>query len=135
MSGIRYTEGYKYQLADSYTVTVPITPQYTINTGFLVLTSDGELTISKGYAWDGCSGPTWDDRTNMRGGLIHDALYQLMREGHLSQLHRPTADSILKSVCLEDGMTGIRAWIYHKAVSAFGRKFAEPKPVEVLIAP
>lgn len=135
MSQIRYKDSYKYQLHDSYTISVPITPDVSINTGYIVLTCSGELTISKGYAWDGCSGPTWDDCTNMRGGLIHDALYQLMREGHLSQAFRPAADMTLKNICLEDGMNSIRAWLYHKAVKLFGQKFSEKRAEEVLTAP
>jgi hypothetical protein len=38
---------------------------------------------SKGYAWNGPSGPTLDTRNFMRGSLVHDALYQLMREGRM----------------------------------------------------
>ena len=135
MNCIHYKDSYKYQLYQDYTISVPITPQITINTGYIILTADGELTISKMYAWDGCSGPTWDDSTNMRGGLVHDALYQLMREGYLPLSCRAEADLLLRDICLEDGMSKLRAWIYHKAVSAFGQKFAEKQADEVLTAP
>ena len=44
------------------------------------------------------------------GSLLHDALYQLMREGLLDHtLHREAADRILQSLCREDGMTALRA--------------------------
>lgn len=132
---ILYKKGYKYQLRAEYVTAVSIKPTHDIETEFVQLTSDGKLTIAKNYAWDGCSGPTHDDMTNMRGGLVHDALYQLMREGQLSVSFRPEVDRLLKDICLEDGMCEIRAWVYHHAVAAFGKKFAAKQSETVLSAP
>ncbi len=80
----------------------------------------GLLWIKKGYCWDGCSGPTIDFKTNMRAGLVHDALYQLMRLGLLPIKYRPNTDSELRLVCIEDGMIAFRAWYFWKAVRLFG---------------
>ena len=80
----------------------------------------GELTIYKYYAWDGASGPTIDDKTNMRASLFHDALYQLMREGHLDKSYRKYADQLFRQMCLEAGMGKFRAWYYYTSVRVLG---------------
>ena len=82
---------------------------------------------SKGYAWDCPSGPTLDTRNFMRGSLVHDALYQLMRESLLDHtIHREPADRILQSLCREDGMTALRAWWVYQGVRLFGNPASDP---------
>jgi len=100
---IKYKGGYKYQLAETYQATVDIRPADTIHTEFIHLTRTGLLMIGQGYAWDGPSGPAIDTKNFMRGSLIHDALYQLMREGHLPKTCRRAADVELRRACAEDG--------------------------------
>lgn len=79
------------------------------------------LHIERGYAWDGPSGPTIRTKTFERGALVHDALYQLMREGHLSaSRYRDKADRELVSVCKEDGMSRFRAWWVYQGVKFGG---------------
>lgn len=99
---IRYREGYKYQLASAYRVMIEIYPLPRIATSFIALEPDGLLTISEGYAWDGPSGPAIDTSDLMQASLVHDALYQLMREGHLAYEHREAADRILQRIYSED---------------------------------
>ena len=118
---ISYKGGYKYQLRESYTVLISIKPPMPILTQYIDLYTDGRLVIKEGYAWDGPSGPTIDTQTFMRGSLVHDALYQLMREDYLSPItYRKEADKILKKLCLEDGMWSIRAWWVYWGVRFFG---------------
>ena len=111
---IRYKDRYKYVLWEEYRVTIPIHPPATILTDFIHLTPDGELIIRKWYAWDGPSGPTFDTKNFMRGSLVHDALYQLMRETFLDAAeYRDDADEILAAICREDGMSWLRSrWVY-----------------------
>jgi hypothetical protein len=114
MKCIQYAEGYKYQLRRTYVDTIGIKPAHDIRTAYIDLTVDGVLTIRGGYAWDGPSGPTIDTDTFMRGSLVHDALYQLMREGHLDMDQRQPADQILRDICQADGMWMPRRWwVYH----------------------
>ncbi len=121
---IAYKEGYKYQLAEDYTVEVPIRNQQ-IDTPYIVLSKNGFLTIKKGYAWDGPSGPTIDTHDFMRGALVHDALYQLMREHDLNKnIYREIADRTMRWMCQEDGMGWFRAWYCYYAVRLFGDKSA-----------
>jgi len=121
---IKYKEGYKYQLAEDYQVNVPIMSQ-DIDTPYIKLSKNGFLTIRKGYAWDGPSGPTIDTRDFMRGALVHDALYQLMRDHGLDKnVYRETADRTMRFMCQEDGMGWFRAWYCYWAVRWFGNKSA-----------
>ena len=87
---------YKYTLAKDYSTTIKIKPQNAIDTGLIALTEDGKLTIKEGYAWDGPSGPMPDTKTSMRASLVHDVLYQLMREEHVETDNREAADEILR---------------------------------------
>ena len=106
---IRYRRGYKYQLVNDYRVQTNILPGHDIECEFVQLDRAGVLTIRHGYAWDGPSGPTIDTPDFMRGSLVHDVLYQLIRDGYLGQHFRDDADSELKRICLEDGMPEARA--------------------------
>ena len=59
----------------------------------------------------------------MRGSLVHDALYQLMRNGLLDRDEfRDEADSELIRICREDGMSGLRSWWVNKGVRWFADK-------------
>ena len=100
---IRYRAGYKYQLAETYVARVPILG-YAGETPWLSLDAEGMLTIRAGYAWDGPSGPTLDTASMMRGSLIHDALYQLLRLGHLPASVRWLADEVYFEAVLADGL-------------------------------
>lgn len=133
---IFYKSGYKYQLDTSYSVLVDIHPKEDIKTDFIDLLKGGTLTIWKGYAWDGPSGPTIDTKNFMRGSLVHDALYQLIRQEYLSKNSREQADKELRRICLEDGMSRIRAWWVYRAVKLGGKSAADPRhKKEVLTAP
>jgi len=128
MEYITYKEGYKYQLHDEYSVGIPIKPGEDIDTNFIKLTADGALRIMKGYAWDGPSGPTYDSLNFMRGSLVHDALYQLMRGEFLdNEKYRKPADRLLQEMCKQDGMSSLRAWLVYKGVRFGGDVAADPK--------
>ncbi len=118
MEFIMYRKGYKYQLHDDYTVDINFKPPGLGTSDYIELTTDGHLTVKRGYAWDGPSGPTFDTHTFMRGALVHDALYQLMREGELDgEKYKIPADKLLKEMCLADGMNWFRAQYVYFAVS------------------
>lgn len=116
---IQYRDGYKYQLVETYTCRVSIVGQ-NARSEFIDLEPDGKLTICHGYAWDGPSGPTVDTKNFMRGSLVHDALYQLLREGLIPQELRQAADMILRDICREDGMSAPRAWWVYNGVRLGG---------------
>jgi hypothetical protein len=117
---------YKYTLVDSFSRQIEIEPDHKLGNDFLYLDENGILFISKGYSWDGPSGPTFDTKNFMQGSLVHDALYQLMREQHLDLKYRKYADELLRVMCIEDSMSKIRARIVYWAVRIFGKSSAVP---------
>lgn len=127
MKCIAYKAGYKYQLKEDYILAIEIKSADPIDTDYIRLDVMGELTIKKGYAWDGPSGPTIDTLNFMRGSLVHDALYQLMREKHLDRdTYREAADRLLQKICKEDGMWSLRAWWVYQGVRLFADPAADP---------
>ena len=132
---IFYKGGYKYQLDKEYSINTGLYPSKAIYRGFITLYASGHLVIKYGYAWDGPSGPTIDTKSFMRGSLVHDALYQLIRDGGLPEDPcRKQADDLLRKICIEDGMTALRAWWVYKAVR-FAGKDAALRQHETLSAP
>ncbi|MCK9281951.1 MAG: hypothetical protein M0P71_15105 [Melioribacteraceae bacterium] len=125
--GIKYRKGYKYQLVEDYTCQIGIYPEKDIVTEYIELTVTGKLFIKHGYAWDGTSGPTIDGPTNMRGSLIHDTIYQLLREGLLKPEWRKQADCEFEKACKEDGMCDIRRYIDLKGLRYFAGYAADPR--------
>jgi hypothetical protein len=123
---------YKYNLHQAYEYKADIKVKEPCDLGYVKIAAEGLLTISKGYAWDGPSGPTFDTKNFMRGSLVHDALYQLIRENKIDQDQRRRADEILREICLEDGMSKIRAWWVFWGVYLFGEGAAKP---DMLTAP
>lgn len=130
---VLYKEGYKYQLADDFMIQLEnIYPPVRIDAEYLMLSVEGQLIIKKGYAWDGPSGPTIDTKNTLRGSLVHDALYQLMREELLEEEWRDEADKELRRICRLDGMSWLRAKVWERMVNWFAAKCASPshkKPV------
>lgn len=134
MECISYKAGYKYQLVEEYSAEIPIKPKDNIDTEYIMLSEDGVIKIKTGYAWDGPSGPTYDSLNFMRGSLVHDALYQLMRQNYLEKdRYRKPADKLLQKMCKEDGMSFIRAWLVYKGVRFGGDVAADPKNKKVII--
>ena len=138
---MRYFKGdYKYILSEA------VHYKTSIHSGgatlpFCSIDPDGHLVVLRGYAWDGPSGPTVTTKSFMRGSLIHDALYQLLREtefGAIGSAHgyrRGAADRILWHVCLLDGMWKWRAaWVY-RGVRLGGGPSARTKKRRVYVAP
>lgn len=146
----RNLRNYKYQVVEDYTIDIPaqckielpitediIWPS-AVKT-FIKLTKTGQLTIFKGYAWDGPSGPTIDTKDFMRGSLVHDALYQLIREEKLDYSNRDASDRIIQRLCLNDGMNIIRAAYVYRFLKWFGGAAAKPgkkdEQVVIMTAP
>jgi len=135
---IKYKKGYKYQLQETYSHKIKdligdVFYPYQVNDyiEFDYNSSDClEIIIKKGYCWDGPSGPTIDTKNFMRGSLVHDALYQLMREKVINKRHRKYADELLRKICLEDGMCWFRAWYVYWSVRLFAKSAASPKNIK-----
>ena len=127
LSKIHYKGGYKYQLDQDYFDRVFIKPSVHIECGYIVLSTNGALMIERGYAWDGPSGLTFDTKSSMRASLVHDALYELIRNGFLSEEDREAADYELYERCIEDRMWKFRARAWLKAVRIGAGSAADPQ--------
>jgi hypothetical protein len=122
-------KSYDYVLKEDYVILVPIFPtaliQEPVNKVHISLDCDGVLFIKKGYAWDGPSGPAFDTPAFMRGSLVHDALYQLIRAERIDpRSSRKKADKILRNICKEDGMSRFRRWYVYWGLRMFGGQAA-----------
>lgn len=127
MKCISYKSGYKYQLKTDYFDVIRVIPSQPIRTEYITLSLDGTIKLFKGYAWDGPSGPSIDTLNSMRGSLVHDALYQLIRDGYLAKgQYRSIADKLLKKICRQDGMSALRAWLTYQGARLFGDPSADP---------
>ena len=124
---IHYRDGYKYQLAEPYMQNIGIKPPNEIGNEYVLLYPDGMIMISKSYAWDGPSGPCPDWPSVMRFSLIHDALYQLMREEMLPQSFRYAADCLALKLPREDGLPWALCQVVYHAVRFGGGPSANPK--------
>jgi hypothetical protein len=116
---------YKYTLAKQYIFETQWDNAPEINTRFIQLNKQGQLILHAAYSWDGASGPMPDLSSIIRASLIHDALYQLMREQHLPLSYRLAADRLLYTLCVADGMNPLLArWVYF-CVCCFGHNHAQ----------
>jgi hypothetical protein len=132
---MKYRSGYKYQLAEGERVQTAIRPPQDIVCEFLALSRDGVLYISPGYAWDGATCFP-DFKSIMRGSLIHDALYQLLRSGDLPPHWKDSADEELRIACIQDGMWKWLANSVYAAVQRFGKGSTEPEARRpIMVAP
>ena len=119
---ILYSSGYKYQLKADYQVHTDVVPDMPWEDQFCSLDVQGVLTVRSGYAFDGPSGPTIDTKSFMRGALVHDVLYQILRHGGLPKSYKDLCDRMLQRICVEDGMFKLRAWYVYQGVKMFGYK-------------
>ena len=117
----RKLKNYKYQLLEELRFFAGCPIQCIVDMPFVAVELGGFVTIKKGYAWDGPSGPTIDTESFMRGSLVHDVLYQLIREGCISIEYRDHADRLLRRICIEDGMSRARAWYVYNSVKYFAK--------------
>lgn len=94
---------------------------------WLTLSPDGLLTVRKHYAWDGVTGFP-DLNVLMRASLVHDALYQLIREGQLGADRRIDADREFQRLAAQDGFVEPLAAVAYAALRLFGGFATKPSP-------
>lgn len=133
---VHYRGGYKYVSAKAHRHQLMYLRDLPDCEGEFAAIQGGVLYINLYYAWDGCSGPTWDTDSNTRAGFIHDALYQMIRLGLIPAYRRGDCDKEFREICRQDGMYAFRRAAYYGGVHAFGGSSAIVGNVKpVLIAP
>ena len=138
----RWRRKYKYALIEDVTVFVGILGQ-AIDTAWFTLSIDGFLTIKAGYAWDGCTGMI-DTNSNMEAGLVHDCLYQMLREALIPNYKtiaildrskclekfkrmRSQVDDVFATLLEAGGCWRITVFSAPRVVKLMGEKYALPK--------
>ena len=116
---------WKYELTEDYLSPTDI-KGFKIDHDYVRLDEDGILLVRKGYMWDGASGPTYDSKSSMKPSLVHDALCQLMRLELLPFDLLDYTDKLFHTLCLECGMSKVRAWIWYKALKVCFGSYAKP---------
>jgi hypothetical protein len=101
---MKYKSGYRYKLDEAYLQTLPFSAFDCKDVpGGWVSLDGSKLYIVPGYAWDGAStGLPWTPKKWLRPSLVHDALYQLIREGHLPMERRKNADEVFYQLLREN---------------------------------
>lgn len=141
-TNLYYKSGYKYQTSRLFVCRTGILPDSDIHTEYISLLTDGTLIVQKGYAWDGPSGPTIDTPDTMAASLMHDAGYQLIREGYLEDCYRAHFDNLLKSTIKQDAemysepiqsLAKLRADYFYEGVRIFGDKYAHEPKLEICV--
>lgn len=138
---------YKNVLASEEYFALPGWSGVTYENGFLTLI-DGNLDIQIGYAWDGASGPVVQTKQLLYAALLHDALYQIIRQLQLAEVYRSAADrefrDIYRRICLEAypsnsigdrigrSLAKMRSVYIYNAVKWFGKSSVKkPKPKKI----
>lgn len=129
--------GYKYRLKEDYYIYIPELLNYSITTEYIRIRPNGMMCIDKEYAWNGASGPAPDAKWNMRGSLLHDACYQLIRLGKLPESFKGIADAILEREMIKDGAWRWVARLFEWATNTFADYAIKPRKGEgeILFAP
>ena len=111
----------KYVLTEKVRIATSIRGIYIkYNLFNIKLLDQGTLILGEGFHWDGASGPAIDTRNFLIPSAVHDALYILMRDGLLEKSYRTMADDLLVKMCLDGGMSKLRAAYIGFAVKHFG---------------
>lgn len=118
---MKYKSGYRYKLDEAYLYQLPFSaPNATVRDGWVVVIN-GQMGIANGYAWDGAStGLPWTPRKWLRPSLLHDAPYQLIREGKLPMELRADVDLAFYHNLRENGVSFVVATVAYWAVRLFG---------------
>ncbi|KKM19395.1 hypothetical protein LCGC14_1656080 [marine sediment metagenome] len=132
----RDLSNWKYQLLGNWYADTEV-KGFRIDNIMFTLFESGRLKVRRGYAWDGPSGPTIDTKTFMRASVVHDVLYQCLREGLLPPSYRKLADQELIRYAKLDGMNPVRRFYAYWSLRAFagGAAKLKTKPMRVHTAP
>lgn len=122
---MKYKSGYRLALDEAYSQTLPFAlsePRQT-SSGLVSLAADS-LSIAAGYPWDGAStGLPWTPIKWIRPSLVHDALYQLIRESQLPMTFRRDADEVFYRLLRENRVNVVVATVVYWAVRLLGNYF------------
>jgi len=118
---------YKYYLEETVSVQTSLRPeQSAIIPGYIFLGVDGKIIIYSRYAWDGATGGV-NFKGNRLAVLVHDAIYQLIREGLIDARIKEFADRDLRDTMIFYRSYKWVANFFYFCVSKFGNAFTTNK--------
>ena len=120
---MKYSEyKYKFKVEENFSIELPFKiadfeHQY-------ASLKDGILSVKRGYAWDGASGPIINTQDTLVASLVHDVLYQAMRLNLIksNSENKKIADKIFFEILKMHGVNAIRRKVWYLAVRLFGKK-------------
>ena len=113
---------YKFKVEENFSIELPFKiPDFVHPYASL---KDGILSVKRGYAWDGASGPIINTRDTLVASLVHDVLYQAMRLNLIkpSKENRKIADKNFFEILKMNCVNSIRRKVWYFAVRLFGKK-------------
>lgn len=93
------------------------------------------IKVHKNYRWDGPSGPTIDTNNFIYSSLIHDVLYQWLREDKSiinKKQYRKLADKLLYLFCKQSKMFIIRRIYVYITVRLFAKNATKYKKEKII---
>ena len=113
---------YKFKVEENFSIELPFKiPDFEHE---YASSKDGILSVKRGYAWDGASGPIINTQDTLVASLVHDVLYQAMRLNLIksSKENRQFADKNFFEILKMNGVNSIRRKVWYFAVRLFGKK-------------
>ena len=113
---------YKFKVEENFSIELPFKiPDFEHE---YASSKDGILSVKRGYAWDGASGPIINTQDTLVASLVHDVLYQAMRLNLIksSKENRQIADKNFFEILKMNGVNSIRRKVWYFAVRLFGKK-------------
>ena len=113
---------YKFKVEENFSIELPFKiPDFEHP---YASSKDSILSVKRGYAWDGASGPIINTRDTLVASLVHDVLYQAMRLNLIksSKENRKIADKNFFEILKMNGVNSIRRKVWYFAVRLFGKK-------------
>ncbi len=120
---MRYKSGYRYVSQEAVLVDIGSDLHAPLNAPFASIAAE-RLCVMSRYAWDGASFTPFKwfgtAKPLLTPSLVHDALYQLIREGLLDRQYRAAADRLFREMLLARGVWRVVAWAAYWSVRVFG---------------
>ena len=140
---MKYRKVQGYQVVETWSYPTQIASDRIIKTEYIELFC-GMLTMKAGFCFEGSApGPKWLlkalgilGKKSKRGYCAHDAIYDLIRNGHLEPFWKEAADELMHEIHLKDRMVKPAAKIVYKSVVSFAGFAIDPaNRIKVQTAP
>jgi len=140
---MKYRKVQGWQLAEDWSYPTNIASERIIRTEYVDLFC-GMLTMKAGFCFEGSApGPKWFlkmigilGRKTKRGYCAHDAIYYLIRNGHLESIWKKAADDLMHEIHTEDRMAKPAAKVVYKSVVKLAHFAIDPvNRVKIQTAP